>query len=528
MSAALTIEIVGGEDGQGLSGPPPAETPKAASGEPKSPEAVRGDGVSRPSTAKEADNRRHQTEQNQAQTAVAKVQMEAANMLSGAVSSLVQSLGLGALARPAQQLVEGAIGRRSTSSPQSVAPAQRSDSQVPAVTKESAKPTPVDRVRTEGSGQAAVDRPSAQPGQAPPVERVQTERSTFSPPETVKSDRSRPTSVGSAGRQQTAVQRSSLLDRVPELPQRQAQSVQQPAVRRAAPGQIPSVQTAPRSAATPPPLPKTPPPLPKTTPPPLPATVARGAAGSAARGASVAGGASGGIAGLGSLATIGGPAAIAAIVSAAGAKIGNDGAGPAGAVVGSFSISLAAAAKAVRSFGEVVGREAEKHRNFSPDIAAAATQSDLRMHFARFEGAQRIGPTLAPFERARGRGEAAIERSITEFKTQMLRLLRPLLPIVERGIDGIEIVTSAVATTGDRIAAIHALMTGNWEEALELWKSGNKNRKQLVEYFLGKDKEDLEQDMLKELLSIFDFENEDGRVGKAAARFPVPVANAGP
>lgn len=191
--------------------------------------------------------------------------------------------------------------------------------------------------------------------------------------------------------------------------------------------------------------------------PVLPAPVGAAGATTASTGLGVAGGAGVSVGGGAAAAAIPVAALAAGAVAAAGAvyllarsgKQAHDVMGPLGVVVTGAVTAISPVAgmlvgpvlKQIQAFGDAVERQVNELAEYSGVLSMAQAQSELREMRTAMSSAQRLAPELSKFENTRSRLGESIDANIVEFRVQMLRLLEPLLPILDRTADFIDIVT---------------------------------------------------------------------------------------
>lgn len=149
------------------------------------------------------------------------------------------------------------------------------------------------------------------------------------------------------------------------------------------------------------------------------------------------------------------------------AKEASSAIGPLGVVVGALNPALGLMLGAVKRFGDAIGAEAQRFKDVSPDVAMAIAQNDASREMSRLRQAETIGPTLARFERTRGRASEVLSESITDLKAALLRILEPLLPIIERGAEIAAGTTTLIAALLEELQALSALTSGQIQASME-------------------------------------------------------------
>ena len=166
-------------------------------------------------------------------------------------------------------------------------------------------------------------------------------------------------------------------------------------------------------------------------------------------------------AGAGQAAVAGGEAAAGA--GAAGAATGAGAAAGAGATAAAtaagplIAVALAAglAALSVKKFMEAVDSVAKDLADLSPDIAIGQAQSDMRMELMRLDRAQRIGPDVANLNNAQNR----LFESMYEVQTKIYELIFKASPLIETGINFLDVLVNGINVQIATLAQIKALMT---------------------------------------------------------------------
>lgn len=196
------------------------------------------------------------------------------------------------------------------------------------------------------------------------------------------------------------------------------------------------------------------------SPPPV-STAAKGAS-SASGGVSSAAGAA--LKGLGTAATVG-AVAVAGVAVAAGLAVAG-----------------------VKKFSEVMSEQAQKLKDYSPDVAFASAINEVREELSTLRRAEKIGPQLARFEDTKGK----INEALSDLWSQILKILLDLFeavkPLIDRIPPGIDLVTATLEFQAKGIEQIFDLMTGNIQElkkdhaeSLKIAEKMAKSLKELVE-----------------------------------------------
>ncbi len=132
--------------------------------------------------------------------------------------------------------------------------------------------------------------------------------------------------------------------------------------------------------------------------------------------------------------------------------------GPVGIGLAAVGAATGLAVVGVKKFADSMEAEARKLADKSPDLAMATAQTDINREMASMRRAERIGPKLSNFERVRSKAETALYEIGTEIKDILLKLVEPLLPLVEGAANGVmamlEMIRAAEAKAGEWMAWI--------------------------------------------------------------------------
>lgn len=162
--------------------------------------------------------------------------------------------------------------------------------------------------------------------------------------------------------------------------------------------------------------------------------VAAGSAGKAA-GSAVAEATTSGAATAGA-ATAGAGAATTGAAAGAEASGGAAAAGAAmsipvaGAVVAAFAVTVGAAVLAVKVFADALDSAAKKYGQYSPDVALAQAQADVRTTLGDIRRSQQIGPQLAKFVEAQSKATNAFEDVKASLLTEIAPAITGILEII--------------------------------------------------------------------------------------------------
>jgi hypothetical protein len=148
--------------------------------------------------------------------------------------------------------------------------------------------------------------------------------------------------------------------------------------------------------------------------------------------------------------------------------------GPAALAVAAFTAAATAGAYAAGKVVDYLKSQADNLSKYSPELAGATAQSDIRDMLAEMRRAQRVGPELANVENLRSR----FETGMTNLTTEMLKILSGILRFIE-----------PIANLAAAIPAVLAEIMKPGVDALEViidvltlhFGDANKDRIQLME-----------------------------------------------
>lgn len=182
-------------------------------------------------------------------------------------------------------------------------------------------------------------------------------------------------------------------------------------------------------------------------------------------------------AGLVAAAQVGGPVANTAVnievarraVSSVTKKLMEIGpvAAAAGGSLALLAVEVGAAVVVVKKFVSTLTNEVQRAKQYSPVVAIADAESQIRRFFGEFRRAQRLGPGLARFETTRSK----IEESVFEFKTEVLALLLQIFEALKPAIDFVprifEALTELLKIIPQMANVLQTFFDGKWKEAAE-------------------------------------------------------------
>ena len=132
---------------------------------------------------------------------------------------------------------------------------------------------------------------------------------------------------------------------------------------------------------------------------------------------------------------------VAADVAAGGAGL-SAAVGPAILAVGALAVGVGLATAAVMKFVDSMKAEAEKLANYSPELAGATANSEIREMMAEMRRAEANGPQLAKFEEARSRISqqlydlgTRVEGWLLSVAAPVMQILSNVVPIVSANIE---------------------------------------------------------------------------------------------
>jgi hypothetical protein len=183
---------------------------------------------------------------------------------------------------------------------------------------------------------------------------------------------------------------------------------------------------------------------------PAPATAATAGGAGAAAAAAPAGAAAGG-----------------ATAAAAGASLAAA-LGPVGIAAAAVTVAIGAAVVAVKAFADVMHAEAEKIKDYSPEVSMASAVNELRQEMAMMRRAEQIGPDLARFENDRGRAQEAMAEIWTQILAILLKWYESNREKVELILDGLELGVEQLRVISEGVDVViaiqEAFVTGDWQK----------------------------------------------------------------
>jgi hypothetical protein len=144
-------------------------------------------------------------------------------------------------------------------------------------------------------------------------------------------------------------------------------------------------------------------------------------------------------------------------------------------VVGIFGGVLGEATNSLATFMHTMDGMVSRFADFSPGLAMAQVNADMRQMFGDFRRAQEAGPALASFLKARG----DMQEKFEDMKVRLLNRAMPLIitgmkavenlmPVAEAMLNMLTSVAEHVPGLGDKIDAIKKQMERErklWEDA---------------------------------------------------------------
>ena len=169
-------------------------------------------------------------------------------------------------------------------------------------------------------------------------------------------------------------------------------------------------------------------------------------------------------------------------------------AGPVGLAIGAVAGFGIAIKSAVGRLIGALDRQSELLADYSPEVAEARFQSEMRRENALRRRAEEIGPQLARFEKARSRMQDRLFDIQTQVQEILLELWEGLEPFLTKCIDILEAMVAGIKAGIDLLQMISAAMVGDYEESLremkEWMKSGAQAAAAIQRIFEDREDED--------------------------------------
>lgn len=119
--------------------------------------------------------------------------------------------------------------------------------------------------------------------------------------------------------------------------------------------------------------------------------------------------------------------------------------GPAAIAVGGFAVAIGAAVIGIKTFVDTLATEADKVKDYSPDVAYANAQNEVRQILAMQGRAEAVGPQLGQFTSDIGRANEAAAEVWTEILGILTEIYTTFRPLVEFGVDSLKLIAAEVA-----------------------------------------------------------------------------------
>lgn len=140
-------------------------------------------------------------------------------------------------------------------------------------------------------------------------------------------------------------------------------------------------------------------------------------------------------------------------------------AGPVAVAFVAVTAAVTAAAVGIKAFTSLVKKQADELSAYSPDVALASSQSDIRELRAMMRRAQRIGPDVSSWEKVRGEANEKMMDIWTEILDKLFEIAEPLLPAAKVAVDVLGLIPEFIEIVAEQGQAMVDVATLHWIDA---------------------------------------------------------------
>lgn len=123
-------------------------------------------------------------------------------------------------------------------------------------------------------------------------------------------------------------------------------------------------------------------------------------------------------------------------------------------VIGKFTMVLGESAKTIGAIMVELDRNANRYGEYSPAIAQAQAQSEIKQVMGDLRRSQEAGPALAKYVQTQGDIQQHFEEIKIKIMTKLLVVFNPVLEHLEQVMANVEGVASAVSALGEPLTAV--------------------------------------------------------------------------